>query len=219
MTGGRGWVKSTARRWALSIALVTGTAALLGGGAALLRPSPAEAHCDSVNGPVVAASRQALDRGDVRLVLPYVKPQAEPELTAAFERAIAARRAGSTAAEVADRWFFETAVRLHRAGEGAPYTGLKQAADIGPALTAAEHALEEGAPDAVATVLNHAVLEGLTARLHAVQEARAHAAEDGSVTAQRARAEAELAFETYVDQLYRAALGEDAHSEDGHAGE
>ena len=42
------------------------------------------------------------------------------------------------ARELADRYFFETLVRIHRAGEGAPYTGLKPAGrDLGPAVPAA----------------------------------------------------------------------------------
>ena len=39
----------------------------------------------------------------------------------------------------------ETVIRLHRAGEGAAYTGLKTAgADYGPAIPAAEYAVETG---------------------------------------------------------------------------
>ena len=88
----------------------------------------ADAHCDSVQGPVLTAARRSLDSGDVRFVLAYVQSDAEAELQAAFRQARDVRRRAPAARTLADRSFFETAVRLHRAGEGAPYTGLKAGA-------------------------------------------------------------------------------------------
>lgn len=35
------------------------------------------------------------------------------------------RKARKDAQEVADDWFFENTIRIHRAGEGAAYTGMK----------------------------------------------------------------------------------------------
>lgn len=194
------------RLWALALIL-----ALASGAIATMWSPPAEAHCDSISGPVVGAARQALTAGDVNLVLPYVKPDAEAELTNAFQRTLAARQAGGEAALVADRWFFETAVRLHRAGEGAPYTGLKEIADLNPALAAAEEALETGDLHEVTAVLTDSVQSGLSQRYRAVQEARERAAHEGTVAANRERVEAELGFETYVYQLHLATQGAAAH--------
>ena len=100
---------------------------------------PADAHCDSVEGPVVAAARKSLDRGDVKYVLAYVQPAAEAELTAAFRQARDVRRRAPAARELAERYFFKTAVRLHRAGEGAPYSELKAGMDLGPAPDCLTH--------------------------------------------------------------------------------
>jgi len=183
--------------------------ALLG----LLKPAPAKAHCDSLNGPVVDAARKALAKNDVKLVLPYVQPTAEAELTAAFQHTLQVRALGPEAQELADHFFFETAVRLHRMGEGAPYTGLKEAADHGPALELAEEALAGRGTSEVGALLEHAVQEGVAAKYAAVETARAHAAQEQSVAAQRERVEAELIFEKYVYELYSAALGESVHAE------
>lgn len=96
-------------------------------------------HCDTMDGPVVGAARQALEKEDVTLILPYVKESAGAALKSAFERALRARNVGPAAREVADLYFFETAVRLHRAEEGAAYTGLKPAGlDEGPVIPVAE---------------------------------------------------------------------------------
>ena len=82
-------------------------------------------HCDSMDGPVVKAARLALETKNVNLVLPYVPKEGEAEVIRAFDRVLPLRADG--AREIADLYFFETVVRIHRAGEGAPYTGLKPA--------------------------------------------------------------------------------------------
>ena len=98
----------------------------------LMQSQSASAHCDSVDGPVVAAAREALEANDVTRVQPHVKPETEAELMAAFEHTVSVRAHGGEAQDLADRYFFETAVRLHRAGEGARYTGLKEAVEPDP---------------------------------------------------------------------------------------
>jgi hypothetical protein len=112
--------------------------------------SPAFAHCDSVDGPVAGAAIEALETGNVNLALPYAPASAEDEIKAAHQMALTARADGKAAAEVADRWFMETVVRLHREGEGATFTGLKPAGiNYGPVIPAAEKALETGDPTQV----------------------------------------------------------------------
>lgn len=195
--------------WKLGMLGIAALVALVG----LFRPVPVKAHCDSVNGPVVTAARQALDKQDVKLVLPYVHPEAEAELTAAFSHTLEVRALGSEARELADRYFFETAVRLHRAGEGATYSGLKEETDHGPALAAAEEALIQENPDEVVSLLEEAVHHGVAERFAAVQAAQTYAAEEKTVAAQREKVEAELGFEKYVYELYNAAQGLDVAAE------
>lgn len=176
------------------------------------RPAPASAHCDSVNGPVVLAAQAALEDGDVNLILPYVKEEQEAELRAAFDQATAVRAAGGDAQALADRYFFETAVRLHRLGEGASYTGLKDHTEADPALEAAEGALTDGSLDEVYHVLDAAIREEVEARYQAVLDARAAEAKKPNVETARARVEAELGFETYIAGL-GAAIHEDGHTQ------
>jgi hypothetical protein len=201
--------------WRRGIALVTTVLAV---GAFVLIPArPALAHCDSVAGPVVNAARQALAQNDVKLVLPYIKSTGEAELTAAFDQAQEVRQQGGKAAELAEHWFFETAVRIHRQGEGAAYTGLKYHAEFGAALHAAEEAVETGDLDHVAAVLSKAIQEQLEAKYHAIVETREHAVKAGTVEANRAAVEAVLIFETYVDSLDVAIKGQDHSDQHGAA--
>lgn len=109
-------------------AWLTGTEgwiAALGGRTALL--AFGIGHCDGLDGPVVTLARRALEAGNVNLVLPWVREQDEAEIREAFAHALAVRKLGGEAKDLADRHFFETLVRVHRAGEGASFTGLKPA--------------------------------------------------------------------------------------------
>jgi hypothetical protein len=100
-------------------------------------------HCDTMDGPVVKASEMALEMENVNYVLPYISPEDEVELRDAFERTLVVRELSGDAAELADYWFFETAVRLHRKGEGKPYKGLKSSGlDWGPIFSRAERAIK-----------------------------------------------------------------------------
>ncbi len=202
----------TLKQRLLASALTIATAALVAGVLALSQPAAADAHCDSVNGPVVAAARKSLDSGDIKFILAYVKPEAEAELASAFKETLTVRQ-NSQAQALADRYFFETAVRLHRAGEGAAYTGLTTKTEYGPALEAAESALETGSVGDVKTLLGNALLTGVDAKYQAVLDARSTASREGTVEAYREQAEAELIFEKYVDALYAAALPPAAHGE------
>jgi ribosomal protein L29 len=129
------------------------------------------------------------------------------------DQALEVRKLGGSAQQLAETYFFETAVRLHRVGEGASYTGLKYESDFGPALTAAERTLETDSIKELDKLLGQALREGLSARFQAVQDARKDAARLGTVESQRERAEAELLFEKYVLGVYEAAAGEAVHAE------
>lgn len=107
----------------------------------------ARAHCDTMDGPVVAAARAALESGAVSRVLIWVRPQDDAEIRRAFQHARSVRTLGPDARALADRCLFETVVRVHRVGEGEPYTGLEpDGTGHGPAVTAADRALAGDCP-------------------------------------------------------------------------
>lgn len=159
-------------------------------------------HCDSMDGPVVKAAMRALDEGNVDLVLAYVQEDEEEEIRRAFERVTEARTS-EAGREVADLYFFETVVRLHRAGEGAPFTGLKPAGlDVGPVIPVAEHAIETGSPDDLIRVLGDLVHEEVTERFERVMELQKHAA--GAVPEAREYVEAMLGLQVWSHKVYLA---------------
>jgi uncharacterized protein DUF6448 len=160
-------------------------------------------HCDSMDGPVVSAAREALDARDPAIVLAYVPKRDEEEVRQAFEAVTRARDEGPAMREVADLHFFETVVRVHRAGEGAPYTGLKPAGlDHGPVIPVAVRAIEDGSPEELVELLTGRVEDELRARFEHVMELKAHADED--LDARRAYVEAMLDLQVWSHGLYRS---------------
>lgn len=100
-------------------------------------------HCETMDGPVVESAEMALEMENINYILPYIAMEDEKELKEAFERTLKVRELSADAAELADLWFFETAVRLHRKGENKPYNGLKPAGtDWGPMIRQAERAID-----------------------------------------------------------------------------
>lgn len=173
-------------------------------------PRVAEAHCDTLSGPVVMTARAALEKGDVTPVLKWVKKEHEDEIRSAFKKTLAVRAKGPEAKELADRYFFETLVRIHREGEGAPYTGLKPAGtDIGPAVAGADKALESGSVDGLAKLLADEVAAGVRERFEHALAKKKHA--DESIQAGREFVEAYVEFTHYAERLHLDATSAAAH--------
>jgi len=158
------------------------------------------AHCDTLDGPVVKTARMALEKGDVTPLLKWVQADDENEIRAAFQRTLAVRAKGAEARELADMYFFETLVRIHRAGEGAPYTGLKPGEAVDPAVALADDALDTGSVDKLVDVLTGALADGIRERFQRAGEARKHA--DDSVAAGREFVKAYVVFTHYVEGLH-----------------
>jgi hypothetical protein len=189
------------------------TAIMLAAFAALAfaAPAPARAHCDSLDGPVVTSARAALAAGDVALVLHWVGADAEPEIRAAFDRTLRVRATSAEARAMADLWFFETLVRVHRAQEGAPYTGLKPAGWQPPALiTAADESLVSGDVDALAVRVSEHVARALREHYARTMALKDFAPSD--VDAGRRYVEAYVAYTHYLEALHGLLHGQPAHA-------
>ena len=194
-------------RSALSLILV---AVGLGLGAAL--PLVSWAHCDTLDGPVATEARAALEKGDVTPVLKWVPKDGETEVKAVFKKVSAVRQTGSEAREVADRYFLETLIRLHRAGEGEPFTGLKPAGAIEPAVAAADKAIGVGSVDELANELGQAAQHAVKERFRRVMSARKH--KDESAAAGREYVAAYVEYVHFVERFHDAMAAAAHH---GHA--
>jgi hypothetical protein len=171
----------------------------------------ADAHCDGLDGPVVRAAQRALATRNPALVLIWVAEKDEREIQTAFEQTLAVRELSPQARDLADRFFFETLVRVHRAGEGAPFTGLKPAGrDLGPAIPAADEAVRVGSVEPVRQLLTGTLQQRLREEFAPVMSARTFKADD--LAAGRAYIRAYVKFIHFVERLYDTTM----RSPDGH---
>ncbi len=175
-------------------------------------PKTGHAHCDTLDGPVVAAARMALDKGDITLVLKWVRKEDEQQIKKAFQETLGVRRLGEQARALADMYFFETLVRIHRAAEGAPYTGLKPAGQVEPVVSAADSAIEKGSVDDLAKEVSALVTSGIHQRFERLMQAKKHS--DETVASGREYVEAYVEFVHYVERLHTDALGTAGHHTD-----
>lgn len=167
-------------------------------------PRTGLAHCDTMDGPVVLDARTAIEKKDLTPVLKWIGPADETEVRGAFARTLAVRDLSPDAKDLADRSFFETVVRIHRAKEGEPYAGLKPAGtDPGPAVRAVDRSLEVGSAEALVRLVSERAGTGIRRQFAQVLEARRHAEE--SVEAGRVYTKAYAEFAHATEQLYEAA--------------
>jgi hypothetical protein len=166
-------------------------------------PHPARAHCDTLDGPVVLDAKAALQKGDVTPVLKWVRADDEKDIRQAFAKTLKVRGLGDDARDLADRHFFETLVRMHRAGEGVAFTGLKPAGQVDPGIAAADKALENSSADRLAAEFGERIATGLRERFARVVAAKPHAHE--SVEAGRAYVTAYVEYVHYVEAVHALA--------------
>ena len=196
------------KTWLASVALISAAALFFGA-------RYVSAHCDGLDGPVVKAAQQALERNNVNLALIWVPEVSEPELKQVFQHVMAVRKLNPESRALADRYFFETLVRLHREGEGAPYSGLKPPGrDLGPAIPAADRAIESGEVAELEAFLVHELRTGVREAFAHVEATRKYDAND--VPAGREYVKAYVEYVHYIERLHQAisnpALGHFAES-------
>jgi hypothetical protein len=173
--------------------------------AVLLVPGRSLAHCDALDGPIVTAAREALRSNDVDLVLIWVEKKDETEVRKAFARTMAVRKLGADAMELADRWFFETVVRIHRMREGEPFHGLKPAGgEAGPAITAADDAIRTGRIESVLSLLEGAMSRSVKRSFDSAMVRKRARRTGTDVETGRRYIAAYMAFVHQVERLYDA---------------
>jgi hypothetical protein len=187
---------------------------ILAAGISVFLAGSALAHCDTTSGPIIPEARAALNSGDVTPVLKWVKKENEAEIRAAFAKAVAVRAKGPEARELADQYFLETLVRLHRAGEGAPYSGIKDE-PVAPIIALADKSLADGSADEMIKKMSGHMAEGVKMKFNKALEARK--VKDKSVEAGREYVEAYVAYTHYVEGIHAAIKSAGGHHHDGAA--
>ncbi len=171
-------------------------------------PTVVSAHCDTYSGPVITDAKRALEKGDVTPALKWVKKDDEEKIRIAFKKTIAVRNSGPEAKELGENYFFETLVRIHRAGEGAPYTGLKDE-PAEPIIELSDKALQTGNIDTLANKIAAHVKEGVKQRFTKAFSDKKNA--EKSVDAGREYVEAYVTYVHYLEGIHSAVMSKGEH--------
>jgi uncharacterized protein DUF6448 len=172
----------------------------------IMTPVAANAHCDTLDGPVVKAARNALRTRNINFVLIWIRGKDESELKTAFRQTLIVRRLNRDARELADKYFFETVVRLHRAGEGEPYAGLKPAGiDLGPVIPVADKAIESQSATILLGLFGDGAKNEIAQRFSDV--IRKKQFDQNDVAAGREYVAAYVSFLQYLERLYETKSG------------
>jgi len=180
-------------------------AALFLVGFLLIRPIPASAHCDTMDGPVVGAAQSALDSGNPNFMLIWVQPEKEEKMRRLFRRVLRRHAAGDKEADVK---LFEALVRVHREGEGAPFTGLKPAGQVEPSVAALDRSLAERSPEPLLQALPDVSEDLLREHISELLRLRAY-----NVNDLRAGREYVEAYVTFAHKVEALAGGGELHEE------
>lgn len=185
------------RRLSTSVALFAGALLMSMG----LLPVAASAHCDTMDGPVIADARTAIANNDITPVLKWIPADDEAEIQALFDKTLSVRKLNDQAKETADQLFFETLVRVHRAGEGEPFTGLKpEGTAVDPVIALVDRALSTGSIDDLIARMNEHVSESIRERFERARDTRTQAA--GSVDAGREYVAAYVELMHFMERIH-----------------
>jgi Family of unknown function (DUF6448) len=127
------------------------------------------AHCDTMNGPLIKDARLAIAQNNINYALKWVSSKNEAEIKDAFKLMMKVRETGPEGKELAEKYFFETLVRIHRTGEGMPYTGIKPSGTpIDEKIMAADKSIESGNLSPLKDIISKEKLAELTIRFNKV---------------------------------------------------
>jgi len=176
---------------------------IVAGAFILMLPLTANAHCDTMDGPTVADGIKAMESNNINYVLKWVQPKYEQELTDKFNLSMQVKDLNPEAKELSEQYFFSELVRMHRAGEGAPFDGLKpHGTPIDEKVLAADQSLVVGNLSPMAGLMEDDKMPELTKRFDHAMALKNYDIND--VAAGREYIEA------YV-QFFKFAEGEEEH--------
>jgi len=156
------------------------------------------AHCDTMDGPVIKDAKVAIEKSNINYILKWIQPQDETELKDAFLLTMKVRTLSPDAMVLADKYLFETLVRLHRSGEGVPFTGVKPAGTpIDEKILAADKSIELGSLSPLKGFVPNESVPELEKRFNKVMSLKAY--DINNVKAGRAYIEAYVQFFKFAE--------------------
>lgn len=171
--------------------------------------TPASAHCDSYDGPVIKEALRALDTNNVELVYKWIAPDQEKEISSLFNKAYSLKDGDKELYSIVERHFLETLVRLHRETEGAPFTGIKPEGSMTPVVQMADNAIETNEVATVTNAVTNHLAEVIQERYEKVMELSK--TKDNSVSQGREYVEAYVVYTHTLEAVENLLHGDHSH--------
>src|SRR5690606_5334717 len=150
-------------------------------------------------------------------LLKWVDEKDEAQVRSAFQQTRTVRELSTEARELADQYFFETLVRLHRASEGEAFTGLKPVGTpVDAAVRLSDQALETGESSVIVEPITNKVRQGLTERFEKAAEAKAQSEQSTEAGREYVAAYVELVHYAKAIHLMAAGHGDPHAVHDTH---
>lgn len=173
----------------------------------------ASAHCDGIDGPVVMAAKKSIEENNVNYVLAWIKPEYEQEIRATYLQVMDIRNQNEETKKITDYYFFETVVRLHRLGEGEPYTGLKPSGTkVDKGIVLADQSIADHNLDELEASMINEVKKSLDDKYQVVMQKSNYDPND--IGAAREYVEAYVQFIHFSEKMFEAS--ESPHSDHVH---
>ena len=177
-------------------------------GMLLLFATPAFAHCDSYDGPVIQDAYKALENKNVAYILKWIDAEQEKEVITLFDKTVRLKNEDVEIYNIVEKHFLETLVRLHRETEGAPYTGLKPAGSTTAIVQMADNSIASKEVKTMLTKLNKHIQGTITEKYEKVM--KLEKVKDNSVAEGRAYVEAYVDY-THTLEAIEAVLEHGGH--------
>jgi len=178
----------------------------------LILSQSVSAHCDSYDGPLIKDALKSLESNNIKPVLKWVEEKYEPEITSLFNKTVSLRGGDKEVYAIVEKYFLETLVRLHREGEGAPYTGLKPAGSASPIIVMADQAIASKEVNTLTTKLDAHLNKVLGDKYNQVMEKSLK--KDNSTAEGREYVRAYVEYTHFLEAIHAIIEGGGAH--EGH---
>jgi len=176
----------------------------------LILSQPLSAHCDSYDGPLIKDALKALETSNIKPVLKWIEEKYEPEITGLFNKTVSLRSGDKEVYAIVEKHFLETLVRLHREGEGAPYTGLKPAGSASPIIVMADQAIASKEVNTLTTKLDAHLNKVLADKYNEVMEKSLK--KDNSTAEGREYVRAYVEYTHFLEAIHGIIEGGGAHA-------
>ncbi len=179
-------------------------------GILFLSPLGADAHCDTMDGPTVKDGLKAMETNNINYALKWVQPEYEGEVSQAFKLSMKVKDQNEDTKNLAEQYFLEILLRTHRAGEGAPFDGVKpHGVPIDERVKAADQSIAVGNLSPMGNLVEQERMPELKERFDRVMALRNFDVNDLEAGREY--------IEAYV-QFFKFAEGEEDEHHGAHAG-